>query len=183
MPSTTPPDHRRLEQLLLEHAARVKKLLLRHGLERHGIDPDEIEQEVRIRLWRAIERDRSGAFGASYVQRIVASTVIDALRRARVRPSEPGVDEDWGLETLQDNAPLPEHSASDDERVRILGRCLAGIPERRRLPITLHLEGFGFREIGDRFGLSEEAARKLVSRGMADLRRKLRECGVETSDE
>jgi RNA polymerase sigma-70 factor (ECF subfamily) len=183
MPPSSPPEHRRLEQLLLDHAARVKKLLLRHGLERHGIDPEEIEQEVRIRLWRAIERDRSGIFGASYVQRIVASTVIDALRRAKVRPSEPGADEDQGLERLLDAAPRPEHRASDDERVRILGRCLAEIPARRRLPITLHLEGFGFREIGDRIGLSEEAARKLVSRGMADLRARLRECGVDTNDE
>ncbi|HET8898775.1 MAG TPA: RNA polymerase sigma factor [Rhodanobacteraceae bacterium] len=180
---TTPSDHQRLEQLLLEHAARVKKLLLRHGLARHGIDPDEIEQEVRIRLWHAIERDRSGVFGASYIQRIVASTVIDALRRAKVRPSEPGADEDQGLDTLHDSGPHPEHRASNDERVRILQRCLAEIPARRRLPITLHLEGFGFRDIGDKVGLSEEAARKLVSRGMADLRQRLRDAGVETSDD
>lgn len=183
MSPAVPPDHQRLQELLTAHAARVKALLLRHGLERHGLDPDEIEQEVRIRLWHAIERDRSGIFGASYVQRIVASTVIDALRRAKVRPSEPGADEGQVLESLQDHAPRPEHRASDDERVRILRACMAAIPPRRRLPITLHLQGFGFREIGDRIGLSEEAARKLVSRGMADLRRRLHECGVDAHDD
>lgn len=176
-------DHERLEQLLREHASRVRFLLLRHRLPQHGIDPDEIEQQVRIRLWKAIQRDRSGAFGASYIQRIVASTVIDALRRAKVRPSEPGSEEDQALEGLYDEDAQPEHAASDDERLEILARCLDEIPSRRRLPINLHLQGYTFREIGEEIDLSEEASRKLVSRGMQALRQRLRELGVETRED
>lgn len=173
------PDHQRLEQLLAEHGARLKALLHRYRLPQQGIDPDEVEQEVRIRLWRAVERDRSGEFRASYIQRVVASVVIDAVRRGRVRPSEPGNDDNGGMDVLEDFAPRPDQSASDDERMQILAGCLAEIPERRRIPIQLHLQGLGFRHIGELNGISEEAARKLVSRGMADLRQRLRESGVE----
>lgn len=183
MGHTNDPDHQRLEQLLNEHATRLKALLHRYGLPNYGIDPDEVEQEVRIRLWRAIERDRSGTFRASYIQRVVASVVIDAMRRGKVRPSEPVAEEDQGLGTLPDAGPRPEHRASSDERMQILARCLEEIPERRRVPITLHLQGFGFRHIGELSGISEEAARKLVSRGMEELRTRLRECGVDYGDE
>src|SRR5512144_142634 len=84
----------RLEALFRTYGAKVQALLMTYGLDKHGIDPADVEQEVRIRLWKALERDRSGAFHASYVQRVVASTVIDALRRAEVRAAEPLPEED-----------------------------------------------------------------------------------------
>lgn len=177
------PDHQRLNALLDEHAGRLKSLLFSYRLDRYGIDPDEIAQEVRIRLWHAIERDRSRPFSASYVQRIVASTVIDAMRRLKVRPSEPMPDEEQGQAALPDRSATPDHHASDDQRMDILRRCLAAIPERRRIPIELHLQGFEFREIGKSVGISDEAARKLVSRGLKELRAQLRACGLDVTDE
>lgn len=182
-PSGTNPDHQRLEALLVEHAERVRLVMLRYRLPQHGIDPQEIEQQVRIRLWKAIQRDRSGAFGASYIQRIVASTVIDAMRRARVRPSEAGSEDDeQGIDRLDADTAQPDTTASDDERVRILARCMDELPSRRRLPISLHLEGHTFREIGEMIEVSEEAARKLVSRGMQTLRARLKELGVDVNE-
>ena len=59
----------RLEQVLSDFGSRLGALMRSYRLDRHGIDPDDVEQEVRIRLWKAISRDRSGAFHASYVQR------------------------------------------------------------------------------------------------------------------
>ena len=183
-PSGPNPDHQRLEALLAEHAERVRLVMLRYRLPQHGIDPDEIEQQVRIRLWKAIQRDRSGAFTASYIQRIVASTAIDAMRRARVRPSEPGAEDDeQGMDRLDADMPRPDDTASDDQRVRILARCMDELPSRRRLPISLHLEGHTFREIGDMIEVSEEAARKLVSRGMKTLRARLQELGVDVDEQ
>ncbi len=150
-----------------------------YGLDKHGIDPADVEQEVRIRLWKALERDRSGAFHASYVQRVVASTVIDALRRAEVRAAEPLPEED-------DDAPVdfgepsvgPEQSAGDVERMQGIERCMNEIPERRRVVVALHLQGFSLQEIADLAGIaSAEAARKLVSRGLEELKSRLRELG------
>ena len=172
------PVHARLEELFRTYGARVKGLLKAYGLDRHGVDPADVEQEVRIRLWHAIERDRSGAFHASYVQRVVASTVIDALRRAQVRATEPLPDEDDDAVEIGAGSVGPERSAGDVERMRGIERCLAEIPERRRLPIALHLQGFSLQEIADLAVIpSAEAARKLVSRGLEELKSRLRELG------
>lgn len=169
----------RLEQVLGDFGARLGVLMRSYRLDRHGIDPDDVEQEVRIRLWKAISRDRSGAFHASYVQRVVASTVIDALRRAQVRAAEPLPEEDDGSFEV-DLAPVaPERRAGDLQQMQGLQRCLAEIPERRRLPIALHLQGFSLQEIADIAGIaSAEAARKLVSRGLEGLKQRLRELGL-----
>ncbi len=179
MTSPSDPVHARLEELLATYGARVRGLLVGYGLDRHGIDPADVEQEVRIRLWHALERDRSGAFHASYVQRVVASTVIDALRRAQVRAAEPLPEEDDGSIDWPTTQVAPEHRAGDQERLQGLQRCLAEIPERRRLPIALHLQGFSLQEIADLAGIaSAEAARKLVSRGLEELKQRLRELGL-----
>ena len=178
MPQRLDPVHARLEALFVAYGARVKVLLRGYGLDKHGVDPADIEQEVRIRLWHAIERDRSGAFGASYVQRVVASTVIDALRRAQIRATEPLPDEDDDAVEMGADSIGPERSAGDAERMQGIERCMGEIPERRRLPIALHLQGFSLQEIADLAGIaSAEAARKLVSRGLEELKIRLRELG------
>jgi RNA polymerase sigma-70 factor (ECF subfamily) len=57
-------------------------------------------------------------------------------------------------------------------------RCLNEIPERRRVVVALHLQGFSLQEIADLAGIaSAEAARKLVSRGLEELKSRLRELG------
>ena len=173
------PVHTRLEELLAAYGSRVRALLVGYGLDKHGIDPADVEQEVRIRLWHALERDRSGAFHASYVQRVVASTVIDALRRAQVRAAEPLPEEDDGTFDVELAPVAPERRAGDLQHMQGLQRCLAEIPERRRLPIALHLQGFSLQEIADIAGIpSAEAARKLVSRGLEGLKQRLRELGL-----
>ena len=174
----------RLEALFRTYGAKVQALLLTYELDRHGIDPSDVEQEVRIRLWRALERDRSGAFHASYIQRVVASTVIDALRRAEVRAAEPLPDEEEEPGRIGDSPIRPDQRAKDSEQMQGLARCLAEIPERRRLPITLHLQGFALQEIADLAGIqSAEAARKLVSRGIEELKTRLRDLGYGEFDE
>jgi len=179
MSAPNDPVHTRLEELLAAYGSRVRALLIGYGLDKHGIDPADVEQEVRIRLWHALERDRSGAFHASYVQRVVASTVIDALRRAQVRAAEPLPEEDDGTFDVELAPVAPERRAGDLQHMQGLQRCLAEIPERRRLPIALHLQGFSLQEIADIAGIpSAEAARKLVSRGLEGLKQRLRELGL-----
>ncbi|MBN8482666.1 MAG: sigma-70 family RNA polymerase sigma factor [Xanthomonadales bacterium] len=173
----------RLAQVLADFGHRLAALLHGYRLDRHGVDPADIEQEVRIRLWKAIERDRSGAFHASYVQKVVATTVIDALRRAEVRAAEPLPEDDDEPGQLPEEGVGPEQSASDGQRMSGLQRCLGAIPVRRRLPITLHLQGFSLQEIADVVGTSAEAARKLVSRGLDELKSRLREQGLGEFDD
>ena len=55
--------------------------------------------------------------------------------------------------------------------------CIAELPERRREAVALHLQGFSLREIGELGGVTEEAARKLLDRGMQTLRERLARYG------
>jgi DNA-directed RNA polymerase specialized sigma24 family protein len=88
--------HPRLDQLLRRFAARVRAQIESNRLIQHGIDPDDVEQEVRIRLWKALERDPNADFPASYIQKVVVTVMVDALRRAQSRAADALPDPDEG---------------------------------------------------------------------------------------
>lgn len=182
--SIDPVIRARLHGLLADYAVRVRGLIQRHGLAEYGIDPQDIEQEVRIRLWKALERDRNAAFRPSYIQRVVLSTVIDAIRAARARPTEalPEAGES-GQAVLIEQRAGPERSAGAAHDIGRFAACLAQLPQRRREAVALHLQGFSLREIGRFGGTSEEAARKLLDRGMRTLRERLAAMGFGEFDE
>jgi len=182
--SIDPALRQRLHQLLRDYGAKVRALIEGHGLGQYGIDPADIEQEVRIRLWKALERDRNAAFHTSFIQRVVLTTVIDAIRAANARPVDPlpEAGETGDLAFVEPTAG-PERSASGIEDFDRIMACMAELPERRRKAVALHLQGFSLREIGEFSGTSEEAARKLLDRGMETLRERLVVAGFGEFDD
>jgi len=77
----------------------------------------------------------------------------------------------------------PEQNAGGVQDFARVAACLAELPERRREAVALHLRGFTPREIGEWSGTSEEAARKLLERGMQTLRERLTLLGFGEFDD
>ena len=159
--------------LIARFGSRVRALVIQHCRSGQGLDADDVEQEVRIRLWKTVQRDRNAVLPASYIQRVVVSTVIDSLRRHQARPMES--IEDSGDETSWDLEPEagPQQLASQRQQLDRLQQGLAALPSRRRQLVQLHLQGFGPSEAGELLGLSADAARKLMERGMKELRERM----------
>ena len=173
----------RIGRQLAELATRLRRAVEYACRGRASLDLDEIEQEARIRLWKALESDRIEVAGASYVQKVVASVVIDAGRRAAVRAAEPlpETDDEAGPAGLL--AEGADRAAMDGEHVSRVLRCIEALPTRRRLPVKLHLQGYSLPEIAQLEGVSAEAARKLVTRGLDELKDALRAQGLGDFDD
>ena len=72
----------------------------------------------------------------------------------------------------------PQRQASRQQQMAALRQALAELPERRRRLVELNLQGFGPSEAGELVGLSADAARKLMERGMKCLRERLEALAV-----
>ena len=151
-----------------------------------GLQLDDIEQEARLRLWRALDAEREIDDLASYIYRIAATTTIDALRRVKARPEEQlrTTEEQDGLrgEALSLTArpeDSPERRAEHQQVIGKVEQALARLPEDRRRAVGLYLEGLSSQEIADLLGWSEPRARNLTYRGLKDLRLRLRDEGIE----
>lgn len=173
----------RLEALLARFGARVRAQIESNRLSQHGIDPEDIEQEVRIRLWKTLERDPNAELPASYIQRTVASALVDAVRRAQVRPTEALPETEEGLVDLRGLGHGPDRSTLDAQNVEHLRACMQALPPRRRLPLQLYLQGYALQEIADLTDLTLDAARKLVYRGLDEIKQRLAALGLDDFDD
>lgn len=178
--------------ILEKYGAFLRQTIARICPKDLGIQFDDIEQEARMRLWRAIEAEREINFHGSYIYRIAVSVTINAIRRAKARREEQlrlaGDDEDEDAAEAQpiiltagaENS--PETQAEREELLRKVEEAMARLPDSRRLAVGLHLKGMTTDEIADLMGWSEPKARNLVYRGLKDLRKELRDAGIEYSE-
>ena len=178
--------------ILEKYGAFLRQTIARICPKDLGIQFDDIEQEARLRLWRAIEAEREINFHGSYIYRIVTSVTINAIGRAKGRREEQlRLAEDDEDEDAAEAQPIiltagaensPETQAEREELLRKVEEAMARLPESRRTAVGLHLQGMTTDEIADLMGWTEPKARNLVYRGLKDLRGKLRSAGIKYSE-
>lgn len=183
-------DHRRSNAeaderwraLIDEYGRYLRRVVTRLCPANLGLNFDDVEQEARVRLWKALRDERKIDDPASYLYRIAATATIDAVRRVRARredPLEDGTDEAPRAEGLAHPGPSLERSTGRSLLLQRIERVLEGVPPDRRRLLRLHLEGFTTQEIADLNGWTEPKARNLVYRTLGDLRDKLRAAGIQ----
>lgn len=166
-----------IEGLVTRFAAMVKSVGLRHGLA--DGDLAEVMQDVRIRLWNAGRRgERIEGFSTSYVYRTAMSAALDLLRKRRTHVA----DSLEGGEALAAGIPSaerdPEATVLGDELAQRILAVVDTLHPPRRAAVRLHLSGYEAAEITRVMGWTEGKTRNLLSRGLADLRERLRREGI-----
>jgi RNA polymerase sigma-70 factor (ECF subfamily) len=147
--------------------------------------PDEAEellQDVRIRLWRVLERgERIAAEKPSYVHRTVMSAAVDLIRRRRDREiSTPEIERPH---TPPAPGPSPYRAAENADLAERISRALAELSETRRPVLRMYLAGYQIEEIAARLGWTEPKTRNLLYRGLEELRGRLVLLGVGGRDD
>lgn len=141
-----------------------------------GDDVDELEQEIRLRLWKTLRTgEKIGGAPASYVRQVARSAAIDLFRRRRARREETLSEEsERGAMTV----PTAEAQLVSAEFSASLARALEGLVSSRQGAVRMHLAGYPREEIADLMGWSEAKTRNLLYRGLEDLRERLTAMGI-----
>jgi len=136
---------------------------------------DDVEQGVLVSLWKAVSGgEQKIRHPSSYIYRAAVRETVRVLRsEERHWEGATVVDVD-----LVQPGPGPERLAASGELGRDIQHAVDGLSGDRRRAVQAHLAGFDVAEIMSMYGWTYNQARNLVARGMADLRRLLRERGV-----
>jgi RNA polymerase sigma-70 factor (ECF subfamily) len=165
-----------LESLVTRYAGALRSIAARYRLT--SVDHDDLVQEVRVRLWRALDSERMEVVPTSYLYRTATSAALDLIRRRRASRQD-AMEDLPGIErSVADAAPRPDQAAQLSELAAQLERALEAIPESRRRVVRMYLVGYNSTEIGALMGWSEAKARNLLYRGLGDLRERLADVGV-----
>ena len=174
----------RFNAILDEYGRLLRNAIARFCPKDLGLQFGDIEQDARIRLWRALQSERDITDLPSYLYRIAATTTIDAVRRVKARREEAlqpeSAENEDGLGTpIAKPEQSPERIAARREFVRHVDLGLSELSDDRRRAVRLHLQGFTSQETANLLGWSEPRARNLTYRGLRELRMGLRGKGIE----
>ncbi|MEW5900403.1 MAG: RNA polymerase sigma factor [Acidobacteriota bacterium] len=164
------------QELLDKFSVSMKATFLKFELEKNGIDPEDVLQEIRAKLWKRYSSEKKMPPRASYINRVVNSALIDFMRRARLQ-----------AKIVQDErcAKLFRYRLSNpgqpDEFLlkKAIGDVCETLIDHRRRVVELFLLNMTLEEIARALSWSEGKTRNLLYRGLSDMRRKLKERGIE----
>jgi RNA polymerase sigma-70 factor, ECF subfamily len=136
-----------------------------YGLVKDRVWTEDVVQETFLRAWESIrELKEPGAF---------RGWLLTIARRLAWRRAELTGREDLVPDVRE--SPAPADTPEDPEEAREkVQEALARLPERYRIPVTLHfLNGMEYGAISKLTGLANGSLRGLIARGAAKLRAEL----------
>lgn len=128
------------------------------------MEPQDLFQEVTFQAWKSYAGFRGDASGSTWIYRI-ALNVCMQLKSKNERMN--------GLTTRLDAIQYQlSEPTEEDERFKLLKKCISELNEADRSIMVLYLEEMTYKEIGNITGISENH----VAVKMKRIRAKLTQC-------
>jgi RNA polymerase sigma-70 factor (ECF subfamily) len=168
---------RELEAILDRFTSFMKAHIYKYNIQRLGLDIDDILQETRIKIWKMIKSEKNITNYASYIRKIVDTSVMDFIRKFKrdeeiyfkertrnIGELNSGYDTDY----IYEQADLKD----------LVGKAVESLIESRRKVVKLYLLNLSLEEIALYYRWSPHKARNLLYRGLLDLKRILRDKNI-----
>lgn len=171
------PDVRvRMEDLVRRYGKLIAAMVAKVGRHAPRQVREDVQQRVLIALWKQLRKEQLIEHPATYIYRTAVRETLRVMRQEAARAQEP-IDGE-GPARLAAWSGDPHAALDRKEKMAHIRVAIQTIAPDRRLAVRAHLSGFEMSEIMGRYGWSYQKARNLVARGMADLRRILKEHGL-----
>jgi RNA polymerase sigma factor (sigma-70 family) len=167
-------------QVVENYAAYMRHQVLRYDLQKYGLDPEDILQEVRIRLWRVIRSEKTIVSPASYIRRTVSSAVIDQLRKRH--RDEDLIYHEKHKQISERAFPFLGEGYQQKLLEETVGKAVERLLDSRRQVVKLYLLNFNIREIACFLNWSHDKTRNLLYRGLEDIRKSMKNMEIDHED-
>jgi RNA polymerase sigma factor (sigma-70 family) len=161
------PAEAEFRALIDRYAGLMRKTLRQIDQRMPEADLEELEQDVRLKIWQALSVEGNFDKPAAFIRKVIVNVSIDAARKRIVRGSEFEHVEISELELGQDPG-----THAMEIRAELAGLCKklqAENPEAAQA-LGLYLQGFTTEEIGALLGWTEAKARNIVYRFLEQVR-------------
>ena len=155
----------------------IRHIILKNLYNSDNIDIEDIEQEVKIRIFKFFRKGKKVDNLASYINRIAYTICIDELRKMRKQFSTHKMESQDKVYCLykqiydkgQDKV-SPELIVQDKELRSFMAEAISSLSQNRQQVLCLYANGFSIEEIGELCNWDKEKVRHLFYRGIDDMR-------------
>ena len=158
---------RELERIFALFSGFMRARAYKHQVGRLGVDVEDIVQETRIKIWKLLSNETKINHYASYIKKIVDTSVIDYFRKFK---REEGIYFYEKNRRIGENVSTFEadHLYGGMDLKDIVGKAVDGLIPSRRLVVRLYL-----------LNMTVSKTKNLLYRGLKDLRRILKEKSID----
>lgn len=168
---------REFEDIINRFSGFIKALIQKYNLQKYGIDGDDISQEVKIKIWKVFQDEKKIKYFASYIKKIVNSSIIDQLRKLKREKRIFIHERQENIQELK-NASIAEFF-DENTLSEIVGEGVNSLISSRRRVVKLFLLDMTIEEIAIYLGYTRDKTRNLLYRGLLDLKQILKKKGIE----
>jgi RNA polymerase sigma factor (sigma-70 family) len=161
-----------LRSLLNRFGILIKVQVAKFNLQKFGLDPEDVSQEISIKLWKILQDEKDIRNYPSYIRKIINSSVIDVLRKWK-REENVFLYEKLRRVSEMKNDYLPDPLYEDHLKTAV-GEAVNCLLESRRKVVKLFLLGMTIEEISAYLDWSKDKTRNLLYRGLTDLKKRLK---------
>jgi RNA polymerase sigma factor (sigma-70 family) len=167
-----------LAEIIDRFSGFIKASIHRYDLARFGLEIDDIFQEVKIKIWKILHREKKITNYPSYIKKVVDTSIIDQFRKFK---REEGIYlyEKRKKIAEQDGGYSADLIYEQMDIKDLVGRAVEGLIETRKKVVKLYLLNMSIEEIALYFRWSKDKTRNLLYRGLSDLKKILKEKNID----
>lgn len=163
------------KEFLEEMSVSIRNILLACFPEMTPEEKEDIDLEVKLKLWKKLAAGHKIDNLRSYLWRVVYTTALDVLGERMPCLSLEKLAETTEEEALSLPGPSsPNATIEKKELRRLLEKAIDSLAERRKAVLQLHFTGMDLKQIATSLHWRENQVRHLLYRGLSDLREKIK---------
>jgi len=163
--------------ILERFSGYIRIYLSKFNLPRFGLDPEDVSQEIKIKIWKILNTEKEINNYPSYIKKIVQTSVIDLLRKWKREEGIYFQEKQRRIsDTKQDYS--PERQAEDLLK-KTIAEAVNSLIDSRRKVVRLYLLDMNIEEISAFYKWSRHKTRNLLYRGLSDLKKILKDKDID----
>lgn len=155
------------DRALEEHETAIASVARKYSND--AASSEDLTQEIKLSVWKALDRFRGDASLKTYVLRIAHYRGVSFFRRHHRRGDTLPITDEGEV----DPRPGPGELIDDARKRVAVAEAIETLPGGQRDALMLLLEGLSYREIGERLGITDKATSVRITRARSALRRRL----------
>ncbi len=165
-----------IERIVRDLSSHLASTLGSLGYQRHGLDKDDLLQEIHIRIWKSLRGNNHDIqYFNAYLRKIVYSVFINEINRIN---KENEILEAGGPRLSPYEGTNGAGTAGDAYLKNALTASIDGLKESKQRVMKLRLQGFTLDEIAQLNRWTYRKTCGIFYRGVKDLKRNLAEKGI-----
>jgi RNA polymerase sigma factor (sigma-70 family) len=161
------------DEALIKYAPLISAKIRNWNCPSLGVEADDILQEIRIRIWKAMEQGEQIQCFPAYLRKVTDSVIVTYFRKVRntVEYRDKKIPMKYvEYKTNENDGDLPMMA-------RLIYEKLPLILESRRKILSLYLSGFTFKEIAELTNYTITKTRVLYFRAVRDVKKQIERIG------